>query len=79
MVKPSPPNRGRPRVPKEQRNDRSGFTPSQRRQLRQEARRRNIPMAMVVREMADYYFTALDQSRGDIFTHQEATVPVDKP
>jgi len=72
MVKPSPPIRGRPRTPREFHYDRSGFTPSQRKQLRQEADRRGVPMAMVVREMADYYFTALEQSRG------KSTVPVDK-
>lgn len=74
MVKPLPPKRGRPRVPRELRNDRSGFTPLQREQLRKEATRRNVPMAMVVREMADYYFTALKQSRGEITIRIDQTV-----
>ncbi len=57
---------GRPQIPKEQHNDRSGFTANQRKMLKAEARKRGVPMAMVVREMADYYFTALGNARSGL-------------
>jgi hypothetical protein len=65
--------RGRPKIPKGQHTDRSGFTSVQRRQLRSEARKRKVPMAVIVREMADFYFAALEQSRN------VQTIHADKP
>ena len=69
---------GRPRTPEKTHYDRSGFTASQRKLLRLEAKKRGIPMAMVVREMADYYFTALDRSRNQSAIPASEEIPTDK-
>jgi hypothetical protein len=67
----SPLKPGRPKLPAGQIKNRSGFTRAQCDRIRAEAMSRSLAQAAIVREMAEFYFAALDHSRGVVSPVQE--------